>query len=227
MLNFFKLQFANLSPFFWFALIFSIYGMSITTLYFGGSTLSIIAYALGLCFIFFVGQGRAIGEIFSLLTCFAFLALGVEKSYLEYIMRYLIYIPITLFGIYAWGRIQLRRQGEVTIRHLGKRGVGIAVGVILAGGLVYGAILRYLDYSLAFITAFSVVMQFVAYFLQMQRYVENYLFFTIANLTTLGIWLTLFLLGQAGLEPLFMMLTILTMGVFFYFRWRREAAGAR
>ena len=69
------------------------------------------------------------------------------------------------------------------------------------------------------ISAFSVVIQFVAYYLQVQRYKENYLFFTLANSITLALFISLYMNGQSDLSPLFMIMFTLIIGIFFYFRW--------
>ena len=221
-MDFIKLQFGNLSLFFYLALGFSIYAMTITMLYFHVSTLAIIANACGIIYIYFVGVGRAVGEIFSLITCFTFLSLGLEKSYHEYIARYFIYMPIAIFGIYTWIKIQKERKGNVLIKKLSKKGASIACGAICIFTFIYAIFLSSINYPAPLISAFSVVIQFVAYYLQVQRYCENYLFFTVANTLTLAIWFSFYMNGEADLSPLFMMLFTLIIGVLFYFRWRNE-----
>ena len=218
-MNFIRLQFGGLSPFFYLALGFSIYAMTITMMYFHVSTLGIIANACGIIYIYFVGQGRAIGEIFSLITCFAFLSLGLEKSYHEYIARYFIYMPIAIFGIYTWIKIQKSRNGEVEIKTLSKKGVLISLSSIFIFTLIYAIFLININYPMPLISAFSVVIQFVAYYLQVQRYKENYLFFTLANSITLALFISLYMNGQSDLSPLFMIMFTLIIGIFFYFRW--------
>ena len=225
-MSFFKSQFGDLPPFFWLGVVFCSYFATISTLYFEGDIFAITASVCGILYALFAGRGKMVCFFFGLVYCFSYIKVSFDARLYGDVILTLIYIPINFFGLYSWLRHQNTAKTSIKIRKLSLQAFILWLGILSLASLVYGFILRHMGAVFAFPNAFSVAAGLIAFYLQTQRYVENYLFFTIANLTTLGIWLTLFLRGQAGLEPLFMMLTILTMGVFFYFRWRREAAGA-
>ena len=214
-MNFIRLQFGGLSPFFYLGLGFAAYSAALSTIYFGGDIFATLTRVLGIIYIFFVGAKRAIGFVFGLIWCFTYMQYGND-------ILVITYIPINLFGIYTWIKIQKSRNGEVEIRNLSGNSFTLWLLASLVSSAIYGFFIHSLDSFMGFLAAFTIMGQIFAFYLQAQRYRQNYLLFTIVNSTYFGMWIYSSLSGHINFMPLFMIIATLILGIFFYFYWAKE-----
>lgn len=222
-MSFFKSQFGDLPPFFWLGVVFCSYFATISTLYFEGDIFAITASVCGILYALFAGRGKMVCFFFGLVYCFSYIKVSFDARLYGDVILTLIYIPINFFGLYSWLRHQNTAKTSIKIRKLSLRAFILWLGILTLASLVYGFILRHMGAVFAFPNAFSVAAGLIAFYLQTQRYVENYFIITLANIVTLGIWFALFLENQGSFAILFMNLVFLVLGVVYYLRWRREA----
>ena len=214
-MDFIKLQFGNLSLFFYLALGFAAYSAAISTIYFGGDVFATLTRVLGIIYIFFVGARRAIGFVFGLIWCFTYMQYGNN-------ILVITYIPINLFGIYTWFKMQKKENSQVVVRELEGRAFAIWIVSSLIASAIYALSTGTLDSIMGFLAAFTIIGQIFAFYLQSQRYRQNYILFTIVNLTYFGMWLYSSLNGHINFMPLFMIIATLILGIFFYFYWAKQ-----
>lgn len=220
---FLKLQFANLHFYFWLSLIICIFGSIAATFYFEIQILHLAIGISGTLYAFFAGQGKIICFFFGLIYCLGYIYICYETKLYGDLMLTILYIPLNILGIFTWRKNQNLSKTKILIRKLTKHNF---IMYILAGlfvSLIYGFFLQKIHSEFPFLNAFSTMAQILAFYLQIQRYQENYLIVTFANGILCYIWLNLFLQQTTYLPQLFNATIFLLLGIFYYFKWKKEA----
>lgn len=220
-MEFIRSQFGNLSIQFY-ALLFSICtAVCILSSLSGGDGLSIFVAFLGISYVFFAGQGRRICFCFGIMYSLLYSYIAYEIKLYGDVMLNLFFIPINIAGLFLWKKNQT--NNKITIISLSFRGMifyAFLVGILT---YVYGLYLQNLGASFAYLNAFSVVAQIIAFYLQVKRYVQNYLLVTLANIVSILIWWLIYDTSKEQIAQLLNMIIFFIMGVYYYIQWRKEA----
>lgn len=222
-MEFLQAQFGNLSLRFY-TLLFSTSAFILAlSLLSGGGILSIFVAILGVMYVFFAGQGKLICFFFGLIYSLLYAYIAYEYRLYGDMMLNILYIPINLVGIFWWGKNQNEEKSKITIRSLTPKAIGVYACIVGLLTLLYGVYLQSIDSSFAYLNAFSVVAQVVAFYLQVKRYVQNYFLVTLANIVSIVIWWLIWDTSKEQIAQLLNMIIFFIVGVYYYFEWRKEA----
>lgn len=222
-MEFFKRQFGNLSFRFYALLCGTCAFIIVLSLLSGGGTLSIIVALCGVIYAFFAGQGKLVCFFFGLLYSILYAYIAYEYKLYGDMMLNILYIPINLIGIFWWSENQNQEKTKITIRSLTPKAIGFYTLIVAVLSLAYGAYLQSLQASFAYLNAFSVVAQIVAFYLQVKRYMQNYFLVTLANIVSILIWWLIYDTSKEQVAQLLNMIIFFFVGVYYYFAWKKES----
>lgn len=222
-MEFLKLQLGDLS-FRFYALLCStcalIVALSILS---GGGGLSIVVALCGIIYAFFAGKGKLICFFFGLIYSVLYAYIAYEFKLYGDMMLNIFFIPINIIGIFWWNTHQNQEKTKITILSLSAKGILLYSVIVGVGTLLYGMYLQSIGASFAYLNAFSVVAQVVAFYLQVKRYVQNYFLVTLANIVSIVIWWLIYDVSKEQIAQLLNMVIFFVVGVYYYFEWRKEA----
>lgn len=223
MLQILMLQFKNLSIYFYVAL-FCVCGIVGWLSYIGGSYgLELFVAILGIMYAFFAGEGKLVCFVFGLIYSAMYAYIAFEARLYGDAMLNLFYLPINILGLWLWNQNQ--KEERVAVRFLGLREIVLSLCVVVVLGVGYGEILKSANSAFAYLNAFSVVLQILAFYLQAKRYVENYLFVSIANVLSVLMWGFFYYKDSAALPQLLNMCVFLGIGLWYWRIWISQARG--
>lgn len=186
------------------------------------SFLEIFVAILGIWYALFAGKGKALCFIFGILYSLLYAYIAFGASLYGDMMLQFIFLPINLFGFFSWMKFQDPIENKILIRSLSRYQwivCSLCIGIL---ALCYGFILARLESSFAYWNALSVVLQIVAFCLQVKRYVQNYFFVTLANLISVGMWMILSVKDLNNLPQLLNMFVFLGIGIYCWGEWRKD-----
>ena len=221
-MQFLKTQFSHLSLRFY-LLLFSTSALILTlSLLSGGGFLSILVALFGVAYAFFAGQGKLVCFFFGLLYSLLYAYIAYEYKLYGDMMLNILYIPINLVGIFLWSKNQNQEKSKITIRSLSFKTLVMYAYIVMIVTLLYGVYLQNIGASFAYLNAFSVVAQIVAFYLQVKRYVQNYFLVTLTNITSIVIWWLIYDTSKEQIAQLLNTMIFFIVGVYYYFEWKKE-----
>lgn len=222
MSSFLRLQFQNLSPYFWGFFALSCIAIPLFTFLSQHSTLNIFAAFFGVCYAFFAGSKKAICFVFGI--CYSVLTIFIAYEIQLYgeMMINCLYLPINLVGFYLWNKNQNPEKTQTTIRNLPFKKTFIYLFFSIFTSLVLGFILDSKNAAFPFLNAFTFILQILAFYLQIRRYIQNYFFVTLANIFNLYIWLDFTLLDSKYIFQLLNALIFFFIGIYYYIQWNKD-----
>lgn len=220
-MRFFKLQLSDLSSRFYAVLLGTCALVVILSVLGGGGWLSIVVAICGVIYAFFAGEGKLICFFFGLVYSVLYLYIAYENKLYGDVMLNLLYLPINLIGIFGWRKNQNQEKTKIIILSLSIQGMVICACGVGIGTLLYGAYLQSIQAHFSYLNAFGVIAQVVAFYLQVRRYVQNYLLVTLANLVSILIWWLIWDVSKEQIAQLLSMVIFFCVGVYYYFEWRR------
>lgn len=223
MLQLFKTQFVGLSFYFYLMLFFSS-AVTLALSYWEGSQgLGLFVALLGILYAFFAGAGKLICFVFGILYSLLYLYIAFEVKLYGEVMLNLFYLPINVLGIVMWRKNQNTQKNKVIVRSLSLRGFVLCLSGVLLLSFFYGIFLDSLGGNLAYVNALSVVLQLLAFYLQVNRYVQNYAFVTLANIISIFMWWMVYSQDPKAVPQLLNTCVFLGIGIYYWKEWAKEA----
>lgn len=219
---FLKSQFFGLSAVFYFVL-FCVCMVTLILGYWEGSQgIRLFAAILGILYAFFAGAGKLICFAFGLLYSLIYLYIAWDVKLYGEVMLNLLYLPINLLGILMWRKNQNAKRHRVIVRSLSLRDFALCLLVSLFLSVLYGAVLDWMGGHLAYLNALSVVLQLLAFYLQIKRYVQNYMVVTLANVLAIVIWGLIYDQDSRAIPQLLNMCIFLCIGIYYWNDWAKQ-----
>lgn len=184
--------------------------------------MSILVALFGVAYAFFAGQGKLVCFFFGLLYSILYAYIACEYKLYGDMMLNILYIPINLVGIFLWSKNQNQEKSKITIRSLSFKTLVMYACIVMIVTLLYGVYLQNIGASFAYLNAFSVVAQIVAFYLQVKRYVQNYFLVTLANIASIVIWWLIYDTSKEQIAQLLNTMIFFIVGVYYYFEWKKE-----
>ncbi|MCE3039128.1 nicotinamide riboside transporter PnuC [Helicobacter anatolicus] len=220
--NFLSCQFTGLNFSFWIIFICACFLITIPTFYTQDFWINFFIAILGLSYAFFAGAKKAICHIFGIFYAILSIILSFEiKLYAEMLLN-ISYLFLNTIGFFLWSKNQNSTQTQITIQNLPHSITFIYLFVILILSILHGFILKNFNASFAFLNSLTLFLQIFALFLQVKRYIQNYLFITLANILTLYIWIKFVFVDSKYIFQFLNTLIFLFIGIYYYWQWSRK-----
>lgn len=221
-MKFLKHQFSNLSFKFYALLFLTCLFVVVLSVISGAGAMSIVVALLGIAYVFFAGEGKVLCFFFGIAYSILYAYIAYENKLYGDVMLNILYLPINLAGILLWLKNQNQEQTKITIISLSPKGMMAYFLMVAVFTYAYGAYLQSIGASFAYLNAFSVVAQIFAFYLQVKRYVQNYLLVTLANIVMIVIWWLIYDTSKEQIAQLLNMIIFFIAGVYYYFAWKKD-----
>ncbi|MBK1972372.1 nicotinamide riboside transporter PnuC [Campylobacter sp. TTU_617] len=216
-----KTQLSDLSFKFYFSLLATLIFVILTSLIISTDILSIFTASCGIIYAFFAGAKKLICFIFGIIYSICYIYIAYKTNLYGDVMLNLIYLPMNILGIIHWKNHQ-NENNFVNIRSLKFKNIIISFCIVLILTILYGIFLEKINTTFAYLNGFAVVAQIVAFYLQVKRYIQNYLLVTLANITNVLIWFLIFEYSKENIAQLLNMIIFLIIGLYYYFIWKKS-----
>lgn len=220
---FFREELAGWKP--WEVVWFSVSCLVILglSIYWHDTPMGIVSAVTGIAYTLCNGKGKRLAFVFGAVNSLLYAIISLQVPYYgEAILNGLYYFPMMFWGFYVWSRNIDPQTHEVKkLRMTSVQRAGLA-GVVVAGTLVFGLVLRWLGGELPFVDAFTTVLSVVAMVVAVKRYMEQWVMWTVVNVVTVVMWAIAFSQGGESIATLVMWSVYLINGIIMYFRWARE-----
>ncbi|ANV98172.1 hypothetical protein BBW65_04870 [Helicobacter enhydrae] len=216
-------QFLNLPRYFVVSLLSVSVLVGFLSVWGGSWGIELFVALLGIWYAFFAGEGKVVCFLFGILYCVLYAYLAFEARLYGDVMLNLFYLPINIVGVFAWCKPQNTLNHKIIIRNLSSVALGFWILLIGVLSVVYAIFLDSINASFAYFNALSVVLQLVAFYLQVRRYVQSYMLVTFANLIAIIIWAQITQIHQENIAQLLNMIVFLLIGIYYWRRWYQES----
>jgi len=190
----------------------------------GEFVMSLAAAVLGCLAAVFTGQGKLGAFVFGFMNSVLYGLISFGYGYYgEVMVKFLVFIPLNVYGFTVWIRHINPLGNEASKRSLSLKGrlwLVFAVSLLTGG---YGVLLSFLKGYYPFWDGFTTIMATVALVLCIMRYSEHWILWMIINAVSVGLWAAPFLDGRGQpVAVLLMWCFYLINSVVMYIRWLRR-----
>lgn len=190
----------------------------------GDFLISLGAAVLGCLAAIFTGQGKLGAFVFGFLNSVLYGLISFRYGYYgEVMVKFLVFIPLNIYGFTVWIRHINPLGNETSKRSLSWTGrlYLLLTAILLTGG--YGLFLTFLEGQYPFWDGFTTILATMALILCIMRYSEHWILWMIINAVSVGLWVAPFIDGRGKpLAVLLMWCFYLINSAVMYLRWRRH-----
>ena len=178
----------------------------------------------GVLGVLLMGKGKSSGYLVAIVNVGFMGYIAWQTHYYgSFLLNVVYYLPLHIWGLFAWLRHMNAETCEVHKRRMSGRARLLFTLLIAGGTWGYGLILNHWDSSQPFFDAFITVSSMVGQFLCVKRYMEQWGIWLIADGSAAAMWYVAYLQGGVGVSVpcLWMLLTINCLVL--SHKWIREA----
>lgn len=177
----------------------------------------------GLLYTVFAGKGKVLCYTFGIIStlCYSFLAwqnalYGALTLYLLY------YFPMNIIGIFAWRKNTNKITQTINkIKLNDKQRINILLITAFSVIISY-CILNYTNDKYPFMDAITTIFSMTGMYLTVKRSIEQWIAWTVVNVTSCIIWLSIIASGGKTVATLLSWLIYTFLGIYFYIQWHKE-----
>lgn len=176
--------------------------------------LEIIAVALGIAYVILIAKNEVSGWIFGTIGSLVSILLFIRiKLYAEAFL-YAYYVYAGIQGFILW-----KQQEDTAVAYKGNlkfHSINMLIGISLSFGLYFLLSKIFPDAARPLIDSFTTIFSFIATYLTIKKYIENWIYWIIVDGLTVYLYFSRDLYIYAGLMAAY---TILAL--FGYLQWRK------
>jgi nicotinamide mononucleotide transporter len=140
-------------------------------------------------------------------SCYVFLS--IQADLFAALMMNAVFIFISIYGWISWSKAKHSTEPGRAISRAPKVHLVPVGGFIIAGTFGFGwALNHYTEAFLPYVDAFAMCSAFTAQWMLSRKYLENWLFWTIANTIYIGLWAAQGYYVTVGLFSIFIFLAL-------------------
>ena len=187
------------------------------------SKIALVSAICGITYTLFAGKGKVYCYYTGLTGTFLYCLISYKNGLYGNMALYgLYFLPMQIIGIFKWKKHINKEKNEIFKTHL-KNSQRLVYLIITLG-------LTFIIYELlklnggknpvmdSFITGFSILGQY----LTLKRCIEQWHIWTFVNLVSAIMWAIICINGAPYYATLIMWLIYLILGIYFYFKWKKE-----
>ena len=184
---------------------------------------SIIYAICGLSYVILAGKGKYICFIFGIISSILYAILSFKNSlWGSFLLSCFCYLPIETISLYKWIKHTNPETKSVSKVKLGK----VKFSIYLVICLILSGILSYFLYvnsdKSPILDSIVTIFSILGSYLTMKRTQEQWIVWTIVNISTIIVWLMLSKENSGSVAIIILWLTYLFFGIKYYFDWKKE-----
>lgn len=185
--------------------------------------ISIIYTICGILYTALAGKGRVICYTFGIIAtcCYSYLTYK-NQVYGNFLLNMGYYLPMQIIGIFAWNRNLKKDKKEIIKTKLSKKERIILCGITIKLCIIMVAFLKSSNDMTPILDGVTTILSVVAMYLTVKRCIEQWLIWIVVNSLTIMMWLKVSINNTATYPTVLVWCIYLAMGVYFYFKWKKE-----
>lgn len=186
--------------------------------------IAIFAAIFGVSAAVFTGQGKLSGFILGSINSILYAIISYNYNYFgEVIVKIFVFLPLNVYGIYAWNKHISVISHEAIKRELKLKKFMLVLLIIAISIAIFAYILQLMNNSLPIIDSASSILAVFALILCINRYAEHWLIWIIINILNIVLWIAPFLDGRGKpIAILAMWIFYLINSIIMYIRWKKD-----
>ncbi len=173
--------------------------------------INFVSAICGIMCIFFCAKANISNFIFAVVNTFVYaIFLWYHKIYGTFALEVLFYQPVNFISWYIWAKHRDEKYLEKTkAKKLTVLQNVISAAVIIAGGIIYHAILVKLGGTVAWLDAFTLSIGIIAVILEMFRFKEQYFWWIITDIIAVAMYIIHFDLVYLTKKSIYLIMAII------------------
>ena len=185
--------------------------------------MSFCAAVSGVWCVILTGMGKRSSFILGLINIIFYGILSYyAKYYGEVMLNFFYFLPMNIWGWFAWKKHMNEKSGEVIKRKLGLKKSVLIYALTAISIFIYGLILKKLGGNLPYMDSMSTVVSVVAQILSIRRLREQWVLWIVVDVVTVIMWAVHVANHGDGVATLTMWCVYLVNACIMYGRWYRE-----
>lgn len=195
----------------------------VNAIVFADNIIAVISAICGISYTIIAGKGKISCYLFGLIStlCYSYLAFK-NGIYGNCLLNIGYYFPMQILGIFAWKRNLNKKTNEIYKTKLQKSELIKVFILTILACISASVILKFYNASFPIMDAVTTILSMLGMFLTVKRCIEQWIVWTIVNSITALMWLKLVFLGSHTISTFVMWSVYLVLGIYFYFKWRKE-----
>ena len=188
-------------------------------IFFKDDYIALLSAVFGLTCTIFSGHGKYKAHIFGFLASLLYSYLAFQEGIIASFILYLFYYtPMYVLGFFNWKKNTIEKEVEKT--SLGFLKYAIFACIIS----LFCAFLTINTDTHPYFDGFIVVYSCFGMYLTVKRAIEQWIFWSIANILSLIMWSILVINGASAVSVIIHWFIYLVLGIVFYLRWKNRMA---
>lgn len=186
--------------------------------------IGLTASLTGMLCVVLVAKGKISNYYFGIVNIFAYSYVSyMNKYYGEVMLNMLFFLPMSFVGLFFWmkNRKNGKTKDDVLVNHLTAKEFIIWIAICVPIIILYGLFLKYLGNTLPYVDATTVTLSIVATILMTKRVTEQWLFWIVIDVFSIGMWLYRLMNGGNDISILVMWIAFLVNAIYGYLNWRK------
>lgn len=192
------------------------------SIYFGNSPLGIVSAITGVITVVLIAKGKISNFYFALINVSTYAFIAFQAGfYGDVMLNVLYYLPMNIYGIYAWKKHQSAETKSVKSMSLNKdQKIKVVLGSIVAI-LLYTGILLAMGDTMPLVDATSTILAIVAMMLMVKGYVEQWYVWVLVNLMSITLWLFALMNGGNDIAQLLQYMVYFINSIYGIYNWKK------
>ncbi len=173
--------------------------------------INFVSAICGIMCIFFCAKANISNFIFAIVNTFVYaIFLWYHKIYGTFALEVLFYQPVNFISWYIWAKHRDEKLVEKKkVKKLPVLQNVLSAAVIIAGGIIYHAILVKLGGTVAWLDAFTLSIGIIAVILEMFRFKEQYFWWIITDIIAVAMYIIHFDLVYLTKKSIYLIMAII------------------
>lgn len=201
-------------------LLMFVFGLSV---YMKDSPIATVSAVFGLLYTIYAGRGKMICYIFGMVGTFCYSYLSFKQALWGNLLLYAgYYFPMEIIGLISWGKHIEKKNNEVKKKCLTQTHKIAFLTVLFILSAIFSVVFKIYNDKYPILDSITTILSIGGMYLTVKRCIEQWVIWTIVNFVSIIIWFKIFMSGGKTFATLLMWMIYFFLGIYFYFRWKRE-----
>jgi len=132
------------------------------------------------------------------------------------------YFPMEIAGLFLWSKNLNSSKNEVQKASLSPRSRKILAAAAFVAVVLFAIILKIAHCKYPILDSLTTILSICGLYLTVRRCLEQWIVWTLVNFLSIIVWAKIFISGEKTFATLLMWCVYFMLGIYFYFRWKKE-----
>lgn len=222
-IDFLKKEIKSLSTFERIFFLSAITIIIITSILTKDNKLALLSSICGICYTILAGKGKIYCYFIGMIGTFCYAYLSFKNAfYGNFALYFFYYLPMEIIGIFKWKNHLKSNSTEIIKTSLSRKEKLVYSIATIITTTIFTYLLFLIGDKNPIIDAIATIFSITGMILTVKRCIEQWYIWIIVNALSLIMWLGAYLEGSNSIAIVFMWLTYLILGIYFFHQWKKE-----